>query len=468
MDEVVADRMSKQLVGTPVGEWMLEKCLGNGKSAVVFRARKGDQVAALKVFDPDLVKRYGEPTQLERINRERHLIGKEHPNLVRIFDGGKCTRTGRLFVAMDYIDALDLEKALPEIPQDRIRPLIAQLASAAKFLEEMGLVHRDIKPANIAVSSDYQTLTLLDLGVIRPVGDGTLTDNERQHFVGTHQYSPPEFMNRKEEDSTTGWRAVTFYQIGGVLHDLLTRRQLFQESLTPQAVLIHAVESETPQINGEGLDRTLVLVARNCLVKDPSTRLQVVTWDDFASAPPPVSVASMREQARRTLAMTHALPAKEDPITTAAKVRLHELVGAVQNMIRKEVFENGELFPAVEVHEHPDRPDGAAEFQAGFPKSVACGLPNALALTFHFSLLDPNAEIVQIAVGGTIAGRVRQMLGAAPAKVGTVFRNAFEETAVRTCVQTILYEALRAAAGAQAIGMDEVRTLNLELQALPE
>lgn len=466
MDPVVADRMTKELVGKSVGEWTPEKLLGNGKSAVVFRARKGDQVAALKVFDPDLVKRYGEPTQLERINRERLLIGKEHSNLVRIFDGGKCAGTGYLFVAMECIDALDLEKALAEVPQDCIRPLIAQLASAAKFLEEMDLVHRDIKPANIAVSSDYQTLTLLDLGVIRSVGDGTLTDNERRHFVGTHQYSPPEFMNRKEEDSTTGWRAVTFYQIGGVLYDLLTRKQLFQDSLTPQAVLIHAVESETPQITGEGLDRTLVLLARNCLVKDPATRLRVVSWEDFASAPPPVSVASMREHARRTLAMSHALPPKEDPIATAAKVRLHELVGVVQNMIRKEVFENGELFPAVEVHEHPDRPDGAAEFQTGFPKSATCGLPNALALTFHFSLLDPNAEIVQIAVSGAVAGRVRQMLGSAPASVGTVFRNAFEETAVRTCVQTILYEALRTAALVAPVGVDEVRTLNLEIQTL--
>jgi serine/threonine protein kinase len=139
MDPVVADRMRDELVGKSVGGWTPEKILGNGKSAVVFRACKGDQIAALKVFDPDLVKRYGEPTQLERINRERLLIGKQHPHLVRIFDGGKCGLTGYLFVAMEFIEALDLEKALPEVPQDRIRPLIAQLASAAKFLEEMNL-----------------------------------------------------------------------------------------------------------------------------------------------------------------------------------------------------------------------------------------------------------------------------------------------------------------------------------------
>jgi hypothetical protein len=176
----------------------------------------------------------------------------------------------------------------------------------------------------------------------------------------------------------------------------------------------------------------------------------------------------MREHARRALAMGRALPPKEDPVTIAAKVRLHELAGVVQNMIRKEVFENGELFPAVEVHEHPDRTDGAAEFQTGFPKSVTCGLPNALALTFHFRLLDPNAEIVQIAIGGAVAGRVRQMLGSATANVGTVYRDAFEETAVRACVQTILYEALRAAAVVPPVGVDEVRTLNLEIQTLPE
>lgn len=468
MDPVLAERMQSELIGRSVGDWTPDKLLGNGKSALVLRAKRGDQVAALKVFDPDLVKRYGESTQLERINRERRLIGQEHPNLVRIFDGGKCPTTNHLFVAMECIDAPDLEAALAEVPRNRIRPLIAQLASAAKFLEGLSLVHRDIKPANMAVSPDYQTLTLLDFGVIRPFGDGSLTDNEQKVFVGTHQYSPPEFMLRKEEDSTEGWRAVTFYQIGGVLHDLLTRKPLFKDFCSPQAVLIHAVQNETPQIEGEGLDPDLVLLAKNCLVKDPALRLKLVNWESFTSAPPPVSVASMRDRARRALAVGLAQPPKEDAAATASRVRMHELVGVVQGMIRKECFENVDLFPAVEVHDLPTTLDGVAVFRAAFPKSVKCNLVNALAVTFRFQLLDPKAQIVQIAVGVSVAGVVTNFPGAAPVNTATVFRGAFEENTVRTCVQTVLYEALQACAPVLPLGVTDVQALSLQSRELTE
>ena len=102
--------------------------LGAGKSALVLKAEKAGQIAALKIFDPDLIKKYGETTQVGRIEREKRLIGKSHPHLVRIYDGGKCSVTGHLFVAMECIPAKDLAQVLTAVPRDRIRPLIAQLA----------------------------------------------------------------------------------------------------------------------------------------------------------------------------------------------------------------------------------------------------------------------------------------------------------------------------------------------------
>jgi serine/threonine protein kinase len=72
---------------------------------------------------------------------------------------------------------------------------------------------------------EFKRLVLLDLGVLRPIAGSTLTDaNGIQAFVGTLQYSSPEFLLRQEEESLDGWRSLTFYQIGGVLHDLIMRR----------------------------------------------------------------------------------------------------------------------------------------------------------------------------------------------------------------------------------------------------
>src|SRR5437016_3690201 len=122
MDKTLAARMAGKIVGTEVGGWRAQELLGSGKSALVLRAERNGQVAALKVFDPDLTEKYGEAVQLGRIAREQRLVGKTHANLVRIFDGGKCTVTGHLFVAMECVPAKDLAALLTAVPRDKIRP----------------------------------------------------------------------------------------------------------------------------------------------------------------------------------------------------------------------------------------------------------------------------------------------------------------------------------------------------------
>jgi hypothetical protein len=75
---------------------------------------------------------------------------------------------------------------------------------------------------------------LLDFGVLKPIGEVGLTDVDGQRvFVGTLQYSSPEFLLRDEEDDAAGWRALSIYQVGAVLHDLIMRRSIFEEFVNP-------------------------------------------------------------------------------------------------------------------------------------------------------------------------------------------------------------------------------------------
>ena len=53
-----------------------------------FKATDPSGHAALKIFDDDLIQRYGDKVQLERIHRELGLIGRHHPNIVSILGGG--------------------------------------------------------------------------------------------------------------------------------------------------------------------------------------------------------------------------------------------------------------------------------------------------------------------------------------------------------------------------------------------
>ena len=137
MDQARAARMAAELLGSTVGVWKLVRLIDSGKSAVVFEAESGSTVAALKVFDPELVQRFGTDIQAARIERELALRGKEHPHLIRILDGGHCDRSGYFFLVMNLLPGQPLARVLTSLPRERIWPLISQVASAAKFLEQL-------------------------------------------------------------------------------------------------------------------------------------------------------------------------------------------------------------------------------------------------------------------------------------------------------------------------------------------
>lgn len=225
-----------------IGGWKISGSFGHGKSAVVLQACRGTEEGAVKVFHSELVERFGKTTQLERVIRECSLIGSAHPHLVRIIDGGECAATGHLYVVMERVPFRSLRNCLLDLPHGAVGRVLSQVASAARFLEDRGLVHRDIKPENIAITDDYQRAILLDLDVLRPIGLSNLTDVNQQPFIGTLRYSSPEFLLREEADTVDGWRAVTFYQLGAVLHDLLMKREIFEAWSEPYARLVDAVQ----------------------------------------------------------------------------------------------------------------------------------------------------------------------------------------------------------------------------------
>src|SRR5215469_3616900 len=67
MDKARATRMAAELRGKTFGGWVAGDLLDYGKSALAFVASKGADACVLKVFDPEIVERYGEAVQRERV-----------------------------------------------------------------------------------------------------------------------------------------------------------------------------------------------------------------------------------------------------------------------------------------------------------------------------------------------------------------------------------------------------------------
>ena len=392
--------MAQELRGRQIGGWAVGDYLGNGFSAVVLSATRGETRAALKVIDPEMIERYGIDRQLARIAREKRLEGHTHPNLVKILDGGQCPETAHLYVTMELLEPLTLGDVRLTLPESRIAPLIRQLASAARFLEEQDLVHRDIKPDNTNVSSDYTKIKLLDLGVVYPPREaGDPSAGTGNHFVGTARYSPPEFLHRQEENTPQGWRAITFYQLGATLFDLITRSVIFDEYREPPARLYEAIKDHVPIIvpASPNIQPWLVDLARRCLTKNWRIREQLVTWEQFEGPPAaPSSAHNIRDRIRaRTSvdsvtrqARTHANPA-EPP-----RRMLIDTIRTMSAMIR-EVCQEGGVFPPLEITAQYGTYDCTIRTRTG--PYIAQDLLGVLEIMLVFFPLDLESDDMRVA-----------------------------------------------------------------------
>lgn len=342
VDDYLANKMAKDLIGKNLGSWHIEDYIDHGKSATVFQASRDNIKYALKVFDNEIAERYGRDKQKKRIEREQSLIGKQHPNLVSVYDGGE--QDGYLFIVMEYFEGKNIAEALLDIPTSEYNSIIAQISFAAQYLEEISFAHRDIKPENIRISPDLKKVKLLDFGVVRPFDLSNITDEgEQLQFIGTLQYSPPELLFREMDDeSVDAWRAISFYQIGAVIHDLLMKKPLFVEFKNPYARLVRAVEKEIPIIDNPSADPYLRLLAQNCLFKSPLHRLETVKWDDFRTT----NITDPMDGARRRIAQHKAIALQveerpsnyDDAVRTQLFALETQLISAVVSATKREHF----------------------------------------------------------------------------------------------------------------------------------
>ena len=191
---------------------------------------------------------------------------------------------------MEYCAWSELKAKLSSVPNNCIQKLIGDLANAVQFLESIGLVHRDIKPENILVAEDFSTLKLIDFGVLREISpdedrsDGT-DHGLRRPFIATAQYSSPEYLFRLEAPSPNLWKGLSIYQVGAVLHDLLTKKPIFDDDANSENryVLAMAVHSKAPTFEQVTDPAYFGLrdLASHCLQKGLSIRIALVDWADF-------------------------------------------------------------------------------------------------------------------------------------------------------------------------------------------
>src|SRR4051812_40290422 len=144
--------MTQLEVGSQLGPYTIESYIGRGGMGIVYRARHSElgRQVALKLLAPELAEN---ESFRERFVRESRVAARvDHPNVIAIYEANEYG--GRYFIAMRYVDGLDLREILHShgrLDLDRALAVLTQVAGALDAAHAQQLVHRDVKPGNILV-----------------------------------------------------------------------------------------------------------------------------------------------------------------------------------------------------------------------------------------------------------------------------------------------------------------------------
>ena len=292
------------MIGKHIGKYLIEEQIGHGGMGIVFIGKRDDkefdQKVAIKILKQGLTTNY----LVKRFENERQTLANlQHPNIAKLFDGGK-TDDGLLYIVMEYIDGSTItdycDKNKLSI-NERLK-LITIVGGAVQYAHQNLIVHRDIKPGNILVNKSGQP-KLLDFGVAKLIDANLEASVEGLTKTGmwhlTPDYASPEQI--KGESVTT---ASDTYSLGVLLYQLLTGCQPYKiKSSSPltiskvilteniskpsEAIKNLSHEQETPQPNSEKMSADVKKLSKllrgdldnivlKSMHKDPSQRYNSV------------------------------------------------------------------------------------------------------------------------------------------------------------------------------------------------
>ncbi len=270
------------LVGTTLGQYLIESEIGQGGMGVVYRAvdtQLGRRVAIKTlrhevVLDADRRQRF--------VQEARSVSALNHPGIVTLYHVGVEGTTD--YIVMELVAGRSVQRVISgrALPVEEAVRYAIQIAQALSAAHQIGIVHRDLKPSNVMVTEKGQ-IKLLDFGLAKlvepdePEGSDVTTmmgpATRPGMVLGTAAYMSPEQAQGARLDCRSD-----IFSFGLIVHEMLTGR-------LPAAGDPDSLAS---------LPRDLRRIVRRCLQPDPAERFQVI--DDvrislqdaeLGNAPPP-------------------------------------------------------------------------------------------------------------------------------------------------------------------------------------
>lgn len=258
--------------------------IGSGGMAEVYRARMvgavgfEKQVAIKRLLphvnaDQEFVQRF--------IDEARLTARLVHPNICQILDFG--TMDGCYFIAMEYVDGLDLAGVLKgmdregeRIPVDVALYVICGVLRGLKHAHEavdddgrpLAIVHRDVSPHNVLLSVNGD-IKLSDLGAATASQSFRSARTEKHFRIGKVLYMAPEQRRRKPVDAR-----ADLYSAGILLVEMILGSSEFHQEANMYLAGMCSLWEKVAARLSSPLGQSLAQVVEKALAEDPARRYQ--------------------------------------------------------------------------------------------------------------------------------------------------------------------------------------------------
>jgi serine/threonine-protein kinase len=268
------------MIGKTLSHYKVLEKIGQGGMGEVYRAEDTNlsREVAIKVLPEQFTQ---DPQRLARFEREAKLLASlNHPNIAAIY--GLEEADGVRFLALELVPGETLAERVAKgpVPVEEALEVCRQIAEGVEAAHEKGVIHRDLKPANVKVTPEGK-VKILDFGLAKAFEDEipaadisqspTLTEEMTRAGVilGTAAYMSPEQAKGKPVD-----KRADIFAFGAVLYELLTGKRAFEgETITETLGAIIHKEPDWATLP-ESTPSIIQVLLRQCLQKDPDSRLR--------------------------------------------------------------------------------------------------------------------------------------------------------------------------------------------------
>jgi serine/threonine-protein kinase len=357
MTDMYSAERSRLAPGTRLnGIFEIDQRIASGGMGEIYRGHAietGDPVA-IKVMRTDLADNAMAMALFRKEASALHNI--HHEAIVRYYVFSNDPGTGRLYLAMEFVDGQPLSDLLRRGPLDftAVRVLQERLAAGLNAAHQHGIVHRDLSPDNVLITAgDLAKAKIIDFGIARSTrgGDGTIIGSG---FAGKYNYVSPEQLGLFGGDVTT---KSDIYSLGLVLAECLAGRPIDMGGTQ-----FEVLEKRRVVPDLRAIDPRFRPLLEKMLQPNPADRpdsmAAVAAWRPGPEAAPRRAAAAReRSQAARPAAAAQSKPTLGRRLTkTAVALTLLLAVGSAGFYLVKDLFSPPVIEEPKSPHLDPTKP----------------------------------------------------------------------------------------------------------------